>query len=89
MGFYYGPGTPPEDDKPGGIKDALYITIAVFRVLALPLGILFGVLGYLVLLVFLFGIHPLAGLAGILVVVAAVGLRALWELWRPPTLEDL
>ena len=90
MGFYYGSNTPPEDeDKPGGIKDALYITLAVFQALALPLGLLFGVVAYLVLVVFLFSLHTFAGLGAIAAVVLIVAARGLWELLHPPKLEDL
>jgi hypothetical protein len=87
MGFYYGSGAPPpDDDKPGGLKEALVLTWIVFRVLALPLGIILGGVLYLFLLFFLFSIHPLLGLAGILVVVGAVVARGIWESKHPPEL---
>lgn len=88
MGFYYGSsGGHEPDDKPGGFKEAMFITWAVFRALALPLGLLFGGLGYLVLLFFLFTMSPWAGLTGILVVVAAIAARGVWEARHPPHLE--
>ncbi len=88
MGFYHGSSTPPPDDnKQGSLKDALFITLAVFKTLALPVGVLVGALLYLVLIIYLFTLHPLAGLGGILLVVAIVAARALWELKHPPTLK--
>lgn len=88
MGFYYGNGSPePEDNKSGGLKEALVITWVVFQVLALPLAILIGGIAYLVLLFYLFTWHPLAGLAGILVIVAAVAARGVWEAKHPPQIE--
>lgn len=88
MGFYYGSGTPPDDgNRPGGFKEAMLITWVVFRTLALPLGILFGGIAYLLLLFYLFTWHPLAGLAGMLVVVAAVAARGVWEWKHPPVIE--
>jgi hypothetical protein len=88
MGFYYGPGTPPDDDKPGGLKEAALVILAVFRALALPLAILFGGVACLLLIFFLFSVHPVAGLAGIGMVVALVALRALWEWRHPPVLRE-
>lgn len=87
MSFYYGSSQPPDDDKPGGFKEAMVITLAVFRVLAIPLALLFGGVFYLVLLFYLFSLHPLAGLAGILLVVGALVARGVWEAKHPPALE--
>ena len=87
MGFYYGSGSPPPEDKPGGFKEVVLITWAVFRVLAIPLGVLFGGVALLVLLFFLFTVHPLAGLGGILALVAVVAARGVWEWRHPPTLK--
>lgn len=87
MGFYYGSSQPPQDEKPGGIKEIFQITWAVFQVMALPLGILFGGIVYLVLLFFLFTVHPLAGLAWILLAVGAFGARAYWEWKHPPEIK--
>jgi hypothetical protein len=88
MGFYYGSGSqPPDDKKEGSLKEALVISWVVFRTLAMPLGVLFGGVGYLALLFFLFTVHPLAGLGGILVVVFAALARGVWEWRHPPTLQ--
>ncbi|MCC7365522.1 MAG: hypothetical protein IT303_14245 [Dehalococcoidia bacterium] len=88
MGFYYGSSTPPDDgNKPGGFKEAMLITWVVFRVLAVPLGILFGGIAYLLLIFYLFTIHPLAGVAGISLIFVAIGARAFWEWKNPPSLD--
>ncbi len=88
MGFYHGSGQPPpDDDKQGSLKDALIITLVVFKTLALPVAIMVGAILYLVLLFFLFTVHPLAGLGGILLIVAIVAGRGLWEWKHPPTLK--
>ena len=87
MSFYYGSSKPPKDEQPGGIRDALAITWVVLKTLALPLGLLFGGIAYLVLLFFLFAANPLFGLAGILVVVAAFVGRGVWEWKHPPHLD--
>ena len=43
MGFYYGSNEPPkEDPPPGSWRETIAIIWAVFKTLALPLGILFG-----------------------------------------------
>ncbi len=86
MGFYYGSSQPPEE-KGGGIKEIFQITWAVLSVLALPLGILFGGIVYLVLLFFLFTVHPLAGIIWILLPVSALIGRAVWEWKNPPVLK--
>lgn len=88
MGFYYGSNAPPPNDKPGGLKEVVLITWAVFRALAMPLGVLFGGVGLLVLLFFLFTVHPLAGFGGIATLVAVVAARGFWEWRHPPTLKD-
>ena len=69
------------------MKEALMITWVVFKTLALPLGILFMGLGYLILLFFLFTWNPLAGLGGILVVVIALAARGVWEWRHPPVIR--
>jgi hypothetical protein len=90
VGFYYGSGAPPEDpNDQGSFKEAMLITWAVFKTLALPLGILLGGIAYIVFLFYLFSIHPLLGLAGILVVVAAISARGLWEWRHPPSIDKL
>ncbi len=87
MGFYYGSGEPPKDEKPGGFKETVLIIWAVFSVLALPLGIILGVITGLAVLFFLFTLHALAGLAAVLVIVAAVAARGVWEAKHPPELQ--
>ncbi len=87
MGFYYGSGEPPQDDKSGGFKETVQIIWAVFSVLALPLGIILGVVAGLVLLFFLFTLHVVAGLAAVLVIAAAVAARGVWEAKHPPELR--
>jgi hypothetical protein len=88
MGFYYGSNAPPPEDKSGSIREALAITWVVFKTLALPLGLLLGVVFLLGLLFFLFTVHPLAGLGGILTLVAGVAVRGFWEWKHPPTLKE-
>ncbi|MDZ7728427.1 MAG: hypothetical protein U5Q44_09720 [Dehalococcoidia bacterium] len=41
MGFYYG-SSDPGGEEPGGWKETFAIILVVFKVLALPLGILLG-----------------------------------------------
>jgi len=84
MGFYYGSGEPPKDDKSGGFKETFLIVWAVFSVLALPLGIILSVVAGLVLLFFLFSVHVLAGVAAVAAIVGAVGARGVWEAKHPP-----
>lgn len=88
MGFYYGSSEPPHDeDKTGGFKEALYITWAVFRALALPLGVIFGGMLGLVLLFWLFTLSGWAGLGGILAIVLAIAAFGFWEYRHPPEIE--
>lgn len=87
MGFYFGSSSPPPDeDKQGSFKEAMLITWAVFKTLALPIGILLGGVVLLVGLFVLFSIHPLLGLGALGVIVLAVVIRGLWEWRHPPTL---
>ena len=86
MGFYYGPSTPPENEKePGGCLEALILTRAAFGALALPLAILFGSVLGLVLVFYLFSVHPLLGVAGLVGLALAVALYARWERGRFPS----
>ncbi len=87
MGFYYGSSKPPQEEPPGGLKEMLLIIWVVFRTLALPLGFLFGGMGYLVLLFVLFAINPFLGLGGILFLVGALVARGIWEAKHPPDLR--
>jgi hypothetical protein len=87
MGFYYGPGTPPDDGKDEGtLKEAFLITWTVFKILALPVGILLGGVMYLVLIFVMFDLHPAAGLGTLVLPFAAVVARAIWERKHPPVL---
>ena len=88
MGFYYGSSTPPPDkNKEGSFKETFQIIWAVFSVMVIPMALIFGVLGYLVLLFFLFAWTPLAGLAAILLLVGALAGRGVWEAKHPPELK--
>jgi hypothetical protein len=87
VGFYYGSSEPPEEDKSGGFKESMLITWAVFRALAVPLGVIFGGLLGLMLLFWLFTISGWAGLAGILAILAALAGYGYWEYRHPPTIE--
>jgi hypothetical protein len=87
MGFYYGSSEPPPEDKSGGFKEAMLITLAVFRALALPLAVIFGGMLGLVFLFWLFTVSPWAGLGGILAVVVALMAFGFWEYRHPPELK--
>jgi len=84
MGFYYGSGQPPQDEPPGGFKETVTIIFAVFRVLAIPVAVMFGGMLALVGLVYLFVFSTLAGLAVIAIFLLALGARAVWEAKHPP-----
>lgn len=89
MGFYYGSSEPPQEEKQGTLKEALLITLIVFKALALPVAILLGGIAYLVLLFYLFTWHPLAGLGGLALIAVVFGARALWEWRNPPSIDDV
>lgn len=59
--------------------EALIISRAVFGVLALPLGIMFGVILGIVLLFWLFSVHVLLGLLGLAAIGGGIALLASWE----------
>jgi hypothetical protein len=87
MAFYYGSGEPPkEDPPPGSWRETLAIIFAVFKALALPLGLLFGAIFGLMLLVWAFTFSPWIGLAIIAVGLASVAGYGLWEAKHPPEL---
>ena len=86
MGFYYGSNQPPEDDKAGGLRDVLAISWAVFSVLAIPLGLMLGVILYFGALFWLFSIHWGLGLAWLAILVAGISIRGVWEAKHPPEL---
>ena len=87
MGFYYGSSSPPPEEEKGSFKDAMLVTLAIFKLLAVPLGVMAGGVAAIVGLFFLFALSPLAGFAAIAVAVAAVGGFAVWEWRHPPRLE--
>ena len=87
MSFYYGSSEPPPEDKSGGFKEAMLITLAVFRALAIPLAVIFGGMLGLVLLFWLFTLSGWAGLAAILAIVLALAGYGVWEYRHPPELE--
>lgn len=87
MGFYYGSSEPPPEDKSGGFKEAMLITLAVFRALALPLAVIFGGMVGLVVLFWLFTLNGWAGLAAILAIVLALAAYGFWEYKHPPELQ--
>ncbi|HEY8172897.1 MAG TPA: hypothetical protein VIH21_07400 [Dehalococcoidia bacterium] len=84
MGYYY--DRPPNEEKPPGCLDVLLITRAVFAVIMIPVGILFGVFFFLSAAFYLFTFHAALGLIPIGVLIAAVWLFARWEQRRarPP-----
>jgi hypothetical protein len=86
MGFYYSSGNePPEDDKPGFLE-TLQIIWVVFRVLAVPLGMIIGVLLGLMLLFWLFTVNTFFGLGFIAIIILALVARGVWEARHPPDL---
>ena len=87
MGFYYGSNKPPEDEPSGGFKETVAIILAVFRVLAIPLAILFGGIFALAALFYIFAFSKLAGLAVLLVIVIAIVARGIWEARHPPDFQ--
>lgn len=87
MGFYYGSSKPPDDEPPGGFRETLAIILAVFRVLAVPLGILFGGLFGLAALFYLFAFNKWAGLAVLALIIIALVVRGIWEARHPPELR--
>lgn len=87
MSFYYGSNQPPENDpSKSSWGDIFAIIVAVFKTLALPLGILFGAVFGLVALIYVFTINGWLGLAVIVLIVGAVIARGVWEAKHPPVL---
>ena len=87
MGFYYGPSQPPDEDGEGGFKETLLIVWAVFRVLAIPLGVIMGSVVGIVVVIWLFTLSVFAGLAAIALVAGAIVARGVWEAKHPPDLR--
>lgn len=79
MGFYHGSSTPPEEEEPGGCKDALILTRAAFGVLLIPVAVLLGAVLSVVLLVYLFSLHWLFGLLYLGLIGAGIAWYARWE----------
>ena len=83
MGFYYGPSQAPEPEKePGGCMEALLLTRAAFGALALPILILFGAMGGLLLVLYLFSVHVLLGVVALVALALGVAVYARWERTR-------
>ena len=90
MGFYYGSGDsngPKKDEPPGGFRETLTLIWVVFRVLAMPVGVLLGVVLGFFLLFWLFSVTPYAGMAAIALIVLAVVARGVWEAKHPPEIR--
>lgn len=87
MGFYYGSGEPPKEPPPGSWRETIAIIWAVFKTLALPLGILFGAIFGMALLVFLFTVSVWLGLGVIAIGLSALVGRGIWEARHPPELK--
>lgn len=88
MGFYYNSGSPPpDDDKPGGFRETLTIIWVVFRVLAMPVGVLLGIVVGFFVLFWLFTVTPFLGLAVIGLGVIALIARGIWEARHPPEIR--
>jgi hypothetical protein len=88
MGFYYGSSQPPPGDERGSFREAMAITLMVFRMLAIPLGILMAGVGYLILLFYLFSTSAAAGYAGLGLVVVVIAAIWAWEKTHPPKLKE-
>ncbi len=87
MGFYYGSSQPPPDDDKGSFKEAFLITLAVFRVLALPLGVMLGGGAYIVFVFYMFSISAIAGYGALSLVLVALAAIWAWEKTHPPALK--
>jgi hypothetical protein len=86
MGFYYSGGNePPKDDKPG-FKETMAIIWVVFRVLAVPLGLIIGILLGLVALFWLFTVEKFLGFGIVALIILALIVRGVWEARHPPDL---
>ncbi len=88
MGFYYSPGNDPKKDEPsGGFRETFAIIWVVFRVLALPMGVLLGVIVGFVLLLWLFTVTAYLGFGVIVLLVLGLVARGIWEAKHPPELR--
>ena len=90
MGFYHGSGDsngPKKDEPAGGFRETLTLIWVVFRVLALPVGVLLGVVFGFFLIFWLFSFTPYAGLAAIALIVLGLVARGVWEAKHPPEIR--
>jgi len=88
MGFYYSQGKPPPDDgKPGGFRETVTIIWVVFKLLALPVGALMGMLLGLMLLFYAFALSPILGFGLVGLGILALVARGVWEAKHPPELR--
>jgi hypothetical protein len=83
MGFYHGQSQPPEPEKePSGCMEVFIISRAVFGILALPIGIMLGIIIGIVALIALFSVAWYLGVLGLLAIGGAIGAYARWERTR-------
>ena len=66
----------------------IVLSLAVFRMLALPLGIMLAGGLYIVFVFYMFSMSPYAGYASLALIGVAVGSIYVWEKTHPPTLEE-
>jgi hypothetical protein len=88
VGFYYGSNEPPPGNDKGSFKEVILITLAVFRILALPLGVMLAGGAYIVFVFYLFSISALAGYGGLSLVLVVLAAIWAWEKRHPPALEE-
>lgn len=87
MSFYYGSSDPPpRKERFAGLKEFWSICLAVFSVLAWPIGLIFGAILWLVVTVLLFGIHWSLGLLAIGLLAGGITAFAYWDRRRSPNL---
>jgi uncharacterized membrane-anchored protein len=85
VSFYYGSSQgPPQDEKPGGFRETVAIIWAAFSVLAVPLGIIFGIFVAVAVLIGLFAWNAIAGGVAVLAVILGVAGYGVWEARHPP-----
>jgi hypothetical protein len=85
MGFYYGSSqAPPPEDKSGGFRETIAIIWAVFSVLAVPLGIIVGILAGVAAVIWLFTFNAIAGGVTMLAIIMALVSYGVWEAKHPP-----
>jgi hypothetical protein len=88
MGFYYNSGSPPpKDDKSGGFRETLVIMWVVFRVLAMPVGVLLGIVVGFFALFWLFTVTPYLGVTVLGLGVVGLVARGIWEAKHPPEIR--